>query len=46
MKHNKSSDEAVREWLKIENKGLIDEEIQIDDDNPIGWLCHDAYDNE
>ncbi len=27
VKHNKSLDEAVRKWLKIENKGLIDEEV-------------------
>jgi len=27
MKHNKSPDEAVREWFKIENKESIDEEI-------------------
>ncbi len=27
IEHNKSSDEAVRKWLKIENEGLIDEEI-------------------
>jgi len=23
----------------------MDEEIQIAD-NPVGWLCYDAYDNE
>ncbi len=45
MKHNKISDEAVKEWLEIENEGLIDEEVQIVD-NPVKWLCHDAYDNE
>ncbi len=45
MKYKKTSDEAVKEWLEIENEGLIDEEIQIVD-NPVGWLCHDAYDNE
>ena len=45
VKHNKTSDEAIREWLEIENKGPIDEEIRIVD-NPVGWLCHDAYDNE
>ena len=45
VEHNKSSDEAVRKWLKIENEGLIDEEIQITD-NPVGWLCYDAYDNK
>ena len=27
IEHNKSSDEAVREWLKIENEGLIDKKI-------------------
>ncbi len=43
MEHNKSSDEAVREWLEIENEGLI--EILIKD-NLVGWLCYDAYDNE
>ena len=45
MKHNKSPVEAIKEWLKIENKGSIDEEIQIDN-NPVGWLYYDAYDNE
>ncbi len=45
VKYNKIPDEAVREWLEIENEGSIDEEIWIED-NPIGWLCHDAYDNE
>ncbi len=45
MEHNKIPDEAVREWLKIENEGLINEEIQIGD-NPVEWLCHDIYDNE
>ena len=45
MEHNKTSDEAVRKWLEIENEGLMDEEIQVAD-NPVGWLCHDAYDNE
>src|SRR6266498_3279893 len=45
VKHNKTSDKAVREWLEIENEGSIDEEIQIVD-NPVEWLCHDAYDNE
>src|SRR6266542_2791866 len=37
VKHNKSSDKAVREWLKIENEELIDEKISIED-NLIGWL--------
>ena len=45
MEYGKTPDEAVREWLEIENEGKIDEEIQIAD-NPVGWLCHDAYDNE
>ena len=45
MEHNKIPDEAVREWLKIENEGLINEEIQIGD-NPVEWLCHNIYDNE
>ena len=45
MKHNKSLEKAVREWLEIENEGSIDEEIQIKD-NPIGWLCYDVYDNK
>ncbi len=45
MEYNKTLDEAVREWLEIENEGLTDEENQIVD-NPVGWLCHDAYDNE
>ncbi len=45
MKYGKTPDEAVREWLEIENEGPIDEETQIVD-NPVGWLCHDAYDNE
>ena len=27
IKYNKSLDEAVREWLEIENKGPIDKEI-------------------
>ena len=41
VEHNKTLDEAVREWLEIENEGQIN--IM---DNPVGWLCHDAYDNE
>ena len=45
VKYNKTPDEAVREWLKIENEGLINEEIQIGD-NPVEWLCHNIYDNE
>ncbi len=45
VKYNKIPDEAVREWLEIEKEGPIDEEIQIAD-NPVGWLCHDAYDNK
>ena len=45
VKHNKSMDEVVKEQLEMENEGLIDEKVQIDD-NLIGWLCHDAYDNE
>ncbi len=45
IEYNKTSDEAVREWLEIENERPIDEEIQIED-NLVGWLCHDAYDNE
>src|SRR6266498_2084856 len=45
VEHNKTSEKAVREWLEIENEGPIDEEIQIAD-NLVGWLCHDAYDNE
>ena len=45
MEHNRSVDKAVREWLKIENERPIDEKIQIED-NPVGWLYHDAYDNE
>ncbi len=35
VKYNKTSDQAVREWLEIENEGLIDEKIQIVD-NPVG----------
>ncbi len=45
VEYNKTPDEAVREQLEIENERLINEEIQIVD-NPVGWLCHDAYDNE
>ncbi len=45
VEHNKISDEAVREQLEIENEGSLNEKIQIAD-NPAGWLCHDAYDNE
>ncbi len=45
MKHDKTPDEIVREWLEIENERPIDKEIQIAE-NPVGWLCHDAYDNE
>ncbi len=45
MKHNKSPNKAVRKWLEIENEGPIDEKILIKD-NSVGWLCHDAYDNE
>jgi len=33
MGHNKSTDEAVKEWLEIENEGLIDEKIQINDNS-------------
>ncbi len=29
----------------MENEGLIDEKIPIED-NPIGWLCYNVYDNE
>jgi len=36
---------VVAKWLKIENKEKINENIQVKED-PIGWLCHDAYDNE
>jgi len=42
---NKTSEEAVKEWLEIANEGQIDEEVQIAD-NPVRWLCYDAYDNE
>jgi len=35
--------EAIEKWLKIENKGRID--IQIED-NSLGWLCHNTYDSE
>src|SRR6266498_4400836 len=45
VKHNKNPDEAVRKWLEIENEGPIDKEIWIVD-NPVGWLCHDIYDNK
>jgi len=34
VEHDKSSDEAVREWLEIENEGPIDEETRIVD-NPV-----------
>src|SRR6266542_5141920 len=40
MEYDKTPDEAVREWLEIENEGLFNTEIT---DNPVGWLCHDAY---
>jgi len=43
--NNKTLEEAVKEWLEIENEGSINEEIQIVD-NLVEWLCHDAYDNE
>ncbi len=45
VEYNKSSDEVIREWLEIENEGPINEKILIKD-NPIGWLYHDAYDDE
>ncbi len=45
VEYNKIPNEAVREWLEIENEGLIDKEIQVVD-NPVEWLCHDTYDNE
>ena len=45
VKYGKTPDEAVREWLEIENERPTDEEIQIAD-NPVEWLCHDVYDNE
>jgi len=45
VKYNKSPDEVVRKWLEIENEGPLNEKIQIED-NPVGWLCHDVYDNE
>ena len=35
VEYNRTSDEAVKEWLEIENEGPIDKEIQIVD-NPIG----------
>ena len=35
VEHNKSPDEAVREQLEIENEGLIDRKISIED-NPVG----------
>ena len=41
----KDPNEAVREWLEIENEGPNNQETEITD-NPVGWLCHDAYDNE
>ena len=44
-KHNKSSDEAVKEWLEIENEKKINDKIQIED-NSIGWLCYNVYDNK
>ncbi len=45
MEYDKTPDEAVKEWLEIENEGSINKEIQITD-NPVGWLCHDTYDDE
>src|SRR6266540_3041636 len=43
--YNKTPNEAVREWLEIEDEESNNQEIKIMD-NPVGWLCHDAYDNE
>src|SRR6266498_3565899 len=34
VEHDKTTKEAIREWLEIENEGLIEEEIQIVD-NPV-----------
>src|SRR6266545_7362359 len=45
VEYGKIPNEAVREWLEIEDEGPISQEIEIID-NPVGWLCHDAYDNE
>ncbi len=45
VEYNKSPDEAVREWLEIKNERPINKKVQIDD-NLVGWLCHDTYDNE
>ena len=45
MEYNKSPDEAVRKWFKIENEEPLDEKIQIED-NPVGFLCHNIYNNE
>src|SRR6266540_330792 len=45
VEYDKTPDEAVKEWLEIENEGSINKEIQITD-NPVGWLCHDIYDDE
>src|SRR6266498_1677744 len=41
VEYDKTPDEAVREWLEIENEGRINII-----DNPVEWLCYDAYDNE
>src|SRR6266498_2352941 len=35
VKYNKTSEEAIRECLEIENKGQINEKVQIAD-NPVG----------
>src|SRR6266498_598147 len=45
VEYGKTPNEAIREWLEIENEGPNSQEIEITD-NPVGWLCHDAYDNE
>ncbi len=45
VEYNKSPDKAVRKQLEIKNERLIENESQIED-NPVGWLYHDVYDNE
>ncbi len=45
VEHGKSLNEVVREWLEIKNEELINKEILIED-NPVGWLYHDVYDNK
>ncbi len=47
MKHNKSSNEIVRKWFKIENEKRIKDDIEKQiKNNSVEWLYYNAYDNK